>query len=515
MGNYTKNYFLIYSTQALSIILGLMSLFVVMPYLTSNKELYGIYSICLSLTIFYSYADLGFISSGQKYAAEAHIRGEKQSVVEIIGFSGFILFVLLSVIGLVVLFFAFDPGLLIKGISPSNKSVASKLLTILALSSIIFCGQRINQMIYSVRLTDYVSYFFAICGNIVKILSVFYFFRNDKYHIVGYYFFFQIVNLFFLILSLTYANYKYKINFIDILKNMKFRRDTYNLLSSLAYAGFFVTICWIFYYELDSIFISKVWGASSAAIYAVAFSILSMFRTLFGSLYSPFNSRFNYFTGLGEKKGLDDFMKYIIEFYIPFTIVPIIAVLIMAKPFIISWVGDSYIDSVRLVQFFMLGILFTFISTPAGQYIVSLQKTKVLYINSIVILMIYWIGILLFMDTLGLMILSIMKAIALLVSSVYITIIVFNLMKESLVNYLLTLLKTYTIPTLLSILLFYNVRSYLLYCHSKQALFFNIVLIILLSIISFSLFLIFSKIHRNKMIEMYMLIKSFFNKNKI
>lgn len=79
---YRRNYLLIYFWQSLSILLGFLSLFVVVPYLSSDKILFGIYSVCTSLTIFFSYADLGFVSAGVKYAAEYFIQGNKEKEVK-------------------------------------------------------------------------------------------------------------------------------------------------------------------------------------------------------------------------------------------------------------------------------------------------------------------------------------------------------------------------------------------------------------------------------------------------
>lgn len=61
-------------------------------FLSSNKILYGIYSICISLTIFYNYADVGFLSAGQKYAAESYAKGDRTGEMSIISFTAFILF---------------------------------------------------------------------------------------------------------------------------------------------------------------------------------------------------------------------------------------------------------------------------------------------------------------------------------------------------------------------------------------------------------------------------------------
>lgn len=90
---YWKNYIKIYVSQTISIILGFVSLFIVVPYLSSNTEIYGIYSICISITVFFSYADLGFLSAGNKYASEFYIRNEKKEEIAYIASSHFILFI--------------------------------------------------------------------------------------------------------------------------------------------------------------------------------------------------------------------------------------------------------------------------------------------------------------------------------------------------------------------------------------------------------------------------------------
>ena len=68
-------------------------MFVVIPYLTSNPTIYGIYSVCISFSIFLAYADLGFMGAGQKYAAEYFARKEYDEEIKVIGFTNFILFV--------------------------------------------------------------------------------------------------------------------------------------------------------------------------------------------------------------------------------------------------------------------------------------------------------------------------------------------------------------------------------------------------------------------------------------
>ena len=173
--DYRKKYLSIYVWQTLSITLGFLSLFVVIPYLSSDKILYGIYSVCTSLTIFFSYADLGFISAGIKYAAEYYIRGEKGNEIRIIGFVAFILMLTFLIIAAVILLLGFFPQWLMPDLIGNSERwhIASSLLVILALSCPIVIGQRILNMVFSIRVEDYKYQRITIIGSIVKILSVF------------------------------------------------------------------------------------------------------------------------------------------------------------------------------------------------------------------------------------------------------------------------------------------------------------------------------------------------------
>ena len=176
MSSYSKRIVSIYVTYFFSIVLGLISVFIVTPYLTSNKDIYGVYSICLSLTIFYSYADIGFTTSGLKFASEAYINKLYLREMSIIGFSGFVLFVFVGLISLCIFFLAFHADWLISDLEQENAQIARKLLLILALSAPVYSFQRMLNMYYSARLLDYYCQSFAIFGNVVKIISVFYFF---------------------------------------------------------------------------------------------------------------------------------------------------------------------------------------------------------------------------------------------------------------------------------------------------------------------------------------------------
>ena len=68
--SYTKNYFKIYAAQLAAVVINVLTLGIVIPYISDNSKIYGIYSLWVSFTIFLSYADLGFLNAGYKYARD-------------------------------------------------------------------------------------------------------------------------------------------------------------------------------------------------------------------------------------------------------------------------------------------------------------------------------------------------------------------------------------------------------------------------------------------------------------
>lgn len=94
-------------------------------------------------------------------------------------------------------------------------------------------------------------------------------------------------------------------------------------MRGLAGASLVSMICWVLYYELDQIAIGALLGAKQVAIYAIAFSVLSLFRTFFSVLYSPYTSRLNYFTAENDFDGLNRFVNNLIYLFYPVVVFPL------------------------------------------------------------------------------------------------------------------------------------------------------------------------------------------------
>lgn len=415
--NYTINYIKIYLWQGISMVLNFLSMFVVIPFLSSDPQLYGVYSICVSASIFLAYADLGFINAGQKYAAEYFSQGNRSEEIKVIGFSSFILFLflLLFIIGFSIL--SIKPEILISGLNNiTSYETASSLLLILALSTPLTLLQRILQMICGIRLLDFIVQRTNTLASVIKIGSVFWFFREGEYDIVGYFLFIQIITLITLLVTMYIVKKQFNYDFSGIFRSFKFDKQVFAKTKNLAFTSLFMTVSWILYYELDSVVIGKIFGAKEVAIYAIGLTLLSFTRSIFGILFSPFNARFNHFIGKNDDEGLRSFYLQITSLFAPVVVLPILTVFLLSGPLIIAWVGPMYQESVGIAKYLILCNLLAFISYPTGILLMATEQIKKMYLVNTLLPLIFWSGIYLSIWYWGLKSFAILKLVAFLIA---------------------------------------------------------------------------------------------------
>lgn len=409
--SYTGNYLKIYLTQGVSILLGILSLLVVVPHVSSDKDIYGIYSLCISTLMFLSYADIGFFSAGVKYAAEYYELKNKKDELGVIGFSSFVLlaFSLLIAVGYVLL--GLSPGILISGIesNPQAYAVARKLFFIMAVFSPSIVVQRMAFAVYNIRVQDYINQYITIAGNIIKILSVFVFFSNGRYMLVEYFFFIQAVSLLSPVISLIIAKFKFGVDVGYLIKSIKWDGEYYGKTKDLAIASFLSTLAWVAYYELDQVVIAKMFGSSAVAVFSVAFTLLSYVRTFYGAYFSPYSARINHLRVSPDRSVLQNFYHNIIKISIPVVIIPQLVLWMFVKDFIVCWSGPQYLESVSIARILLLCNLFAFISYPGGLLLTALEKHRMIRYTSVISVVLYWIGVFILKDISGVRSFAIMK----------------------------------------------------------------------------------------------------------
>jgi O-antigen/teichoic acid export membrane protein len=416
--SYTKNYIKIYLWQGVSLVLNFLSMFVVIPYLTSDPVTYGIYSVCISFSIFLAYADLGFMGAGQKYAAEYFAKGDKEEEIKVIGFTNFILLIFLMLFSIVFFGLSLQPEFLVKDINtPNQQHIASSLLLILAVFTPTTLLQRLLQMIFGVRMEDFIIQRTNIIGSVFKILSVVWFFRSGKYDIVGYFLFTQIVNFLATLITLFIAQKRYNYNFRLLFHSVYFNKVVFDKTKGLAFASLYMTISWVLYYELDSVAIGKFLGANQVAIYAIGLTVLSFFRSILGILFSPFNVRFNHFIGSGDEVLLKAFYLQIVSVLAPIVVFPIITISILARPIVLSWVGIGYENSVIVIQFLVFCNIFAFITYPTNAILIAKEQQKTLYFVNTLLPFIFWAGIIFTINIWGVNSFAIFKLVSFVLSA--------------------------------------------------------------------------------------------------
>jgi O-antigen/teichoic acid export membrane protein len=445
--SYKRNYFLIYFWQGLSILLGFFAMLVVMPYLSSDRAIFGVYSVCMSVSIFLAYADLGFLGAGQKYAAEEFAKGDLERERTILGFTGFVLAIFVAICGTFFAVLSLYPDLLIKGVAGEEKKVAHALFLILALSSPITVLQRVTQLIFNVRIEDFIFQRFMITGSIVKIVSVFLFFRPGHYEIVQYYAFVQVVNLLMSLSALYIAELRYSYGILKLFRAFRFSHDIFGKTKDLAFSSLFLTISWILYYECDNFVISRLLGAEAVAVYAIGLTLMTFLRSLLGSLFSPFISRFNHYIGLGDEAGLKQTLTQVISLTTGPVVLFITTILMLMRPLIYAWVGQEYSDAVVVAQLLLSCNLLASFYYPGGILLVAKERIRLLYGLGAVLPIVYWLGVILTYPVLGLKAFGLFKFVAFFSTSMvyiafivkYLDVSIWNLFKRSILPLALTL----------------------------------------------------------------------------
>lgn len=419
--SYSKKYLLTYSVQMISILLGIVSLFVIVPYISDNKEIYGVYSLCLSTMVFLSYADLGFIEATMKYAAEYYQQNDRKREIEVLAFGGFVLFGIATVISLGYLVLSFHPEFVIKGIESSNQlGTARQLFLLMALFSPFIGLQRLAQCIFSIRIENYIFQFISILGSVSKILSVFVFFTFGRYEIVYYFAFIQIVPIICAIVSLFIAKHKYQYVLRYLFKSFRWNRKCFDATKDLAFSGFMMAISWILYYEIDQIAIAKLFGPEQVAIYAIGFALLNYIRMFLSGLFSPFTPRFAHFRASNDITGLSSFFEFVVSITTPIVLCPLVALCILVPQFITAWSGPSYVAAVPLATIFVILNIFASLNYTCGSIVAVFERTYTMKALALILPIIYWGGVFLLADSYAILSFGIMK-----VSVFWLTIIVY------------------------------------------------------------------------------------------
>jgi len=426
--SYKKNYLQIYFWRTFSLISGFLSLLIVVPHLSNNKELYGIYAFCISYLLYLTYADIGFLSAGQKFASEEFARGNRDEEIKIFGFTGAILLLMVLPFSIAMVYFSFNPGIVISDLSEKGENIAGRIFLIIGvLSPFLVILQRLVQAILVIRIKDYISLRIDIVFNLLKITSVFYFFSKDKYMVVEYFLFTSLMTLFGSLIVLLIIHKSENYDFIKLLKSIRLSSKYYQITKKLALSSLALTIGWIIYYELDLIIIGKLFGASEVAVYAIGFTFLNFLRTLWNIVFTPYAQRFNHFAGTDNMVELRELITKIIDYTFPLCIIVTLVLLIGTRYIVLFWVGAEYTSSIIILQYLIIGTGFGFITQPASYYFTAKTKYKYMYLLAFLLPLFYFIFVVILTPIIGISAFALSKSISMFVGFVVAVIGLYNI----------------------------------------------------------------------------------------
>lgn len=397
-----NNYLKIYFWRVLSIITGFMSLIIVIPHLSIQQDLYGIYVFCISFALYLTYSDIGFLSAGQKFAAEELSKNNQREEIGITGFSIFLLILFFLPFFAFMMYLSLDPEVVLSELNPENKVIVSELFLIIGLLlPIQVVLQRLVDFVLIIRLMDYISLKINITLNIVKILSVFYFFKDDNYLLTEYYLFITILSIVGSLISIAVIRAVTNYDFLLLFKSLKLSGKYYQKGKNLAFSSFALTLSFIVYHELDLIIIGTWFGIQEVAIYAIGFIFLNFVRNLWNILYSPFAQRLNHFSGQGLTEQIETMLSKIFEYTLPLYVV-LVATLVLGAEYLVGyWVGEDYYSSIRILQMLMISTVLGVVIRPASYYYVSCLKYKYIYLLAVISPLVFYLVILLTSSSLG------------------------------------------------------------------------------------------------------------------
>jgi O-antigen/teichoic acid export membrane protein len=460
--SFIRNYLHTYFWQGIAIFLNLTSMLVVIPMITNNKVIYGVYSICISTAMFLNYADLGFVSASIKYAGECYASSKRKEELQYFGLSGFILFIFVSIISGIYILFSYYPSLLIKDFSsPEYLSIATKLLIIQAIFSFSTVLQRYISGVFQVRIESFIYQRINLVGSLLKIASVFFFFSSGRYDIVGYFLFSKLVEFVIILIGINIINRRYKISFIDYIKEFRFNKSVFIKTKDLAFSSLFVTFMWILYYELDLIIIGKLISASAVAIYALAFTLTKFIRSLSSTIFSPFQNRYNHLIGLGEMEGLKVLLYKVILYTMPIFVFFVLSVIVLSENIVLSWAGDEYLQSKIILSFLAANFMLSFIRVPGANMLVALKRIKDMYWINFIVVIVFWSGVLLTKNFLGVNSFAIFKFVAGIFAMIFYFRFLIKFLNKSITIILRETLLRMIIPIIVIILFLLFIREYL------------------------------------------------------
>tara|TARA_B100001093_G_C26853209_1_gene1026119 strand:+ start:586 stop:2130 length:1545 start_codon:yes stop_codon:yes gene_type:complete len=454
-----KNYLFSFLNLFLRIFLSLVAI----PILSETPGILSIYTICISLGLFFQYADFGFIASGRKYASEYVTSKEYNHQLSLLGNSFSFSFIISLILSFSLLLISFYPKTIIPGLELNNQYsyIASILLITLSFSSLLQILSNYVGSIFDINLKKYYCDIVSISTALVSLLIFFIIDKTNQDWILKYYVSIKLLDLIYLITLIFLTKKTFKINLNELVVNFRLNKKLIKKNLKLSLTAIILSISAFIFYELDSLFLAQYTDLISFSFYSIAALGPYVLKTVFGLLFSPFNSIFNYIKN--KRLVYKDYFNKIVIFFFPITFIGILTVTLFSEEIIYSYVGSNYSNSILPFIYLCLAWSFTFLIHPTNIYLFSMEFNNRLILCGLISPLFFWTLNFYYIRLNGIISIEIFCFNKMFSSLLILPIYIYYLLKDNMINtnVFLKLFKSLFFGSLI-LLIFYFPYSYFL-----------------------------------------------------
>ncbi|MBL6693283.1 MAG: hypothetical protein ISP94_00255 [SAR86 cluster bacterium] len=407
-----------YSWNFISNILNFGSLIFASSLISTNSEVFAVYSVVFSLFYLIGYFDFGFTSSAIKFYSEYYQINEDKGY-QILGFIFFI-FLVLGVLFATFFIFLGSSNLMSAYYGGESLKIFQSLISVSALFVFTIAIKKLGDVFYTSTIQTYIQQKAIAIGSIVKILLCFYCFIYKDYLIYQYFLGFLTIEL-FVALYLFYRIVDSQLNFALIARNIKFNRKIFKEQYQLAAATIFGALVAIICYENDVLIAQLIFDASQVYLVSAIFFLALPIKRVINIFFMPLSPRLNHFYGKNNNQSVNSLFLSSIDLLKLFA--PFFSCLMLATPEIIFLIyGNSYIDAVGLFNTVIFAFLLIFFKFPLISYFRTYLKTKTLLFSAILDLCCFLLFLYLTKNSLGLYSIFLAKVFSGVITIIYLTV---------------------------------------------------------------------------------------------
>lgn len=359
-----------YAVNIINFAIRNFSFFVVIPWLSSAGNEFAIYATISTISVVVGYLDFGFLRAAQVFSAAQYKEKNLLKEAEYI-FAGGIAYTLIVLLLSVILSLAsFYPEYIINSPHKGDLVLASSMLKLAGLNICLLAVQRALNIFLDNRLKLYVYNIALSAVNIFStVVAVILHLNFSEFPVLEYYISLVVGNL-LLTCILLYVVFSIKeFEFSDLI-DASVLRERIKAMYALAGNNLFASISWLFFIELDSVYVSRFIGIDAMFVFAPLVTIFGIQKFGTGMLWGPVNTII--MRNKGELRLDEDNVQYLLLINFFLVTLGSVTLSMYSEPFILGWIGKDYSESVRLLKF---GALYLALS-PISMLFVSTYSSK-------------------------------------------------------------------------------------------------------------------------------------------